>query len=200
MGTGLILAFVFGQVPQPFLMPGILCVSITLLGIALLLAIQFKGINRILLAVTRLFPAWHKVIRARKETLQELDANLHSLYTQAGARLMLAGLLHFLGRIMGAFEVWLILWVLNIPLGFVDALFIAAMVTVVNTIFFLMPGQWGVTEGAHAVLLQGLGFHPGVGLSIGIIRRLRRMVFVLIGLIFFHLEKGQATAHKGVLT
>jgi uncharacterized protein (TIRG00374 family) len=189
MGTGLILAFITGQVPEAFMMPGILCVAVTLLGIALLIVIQFIGLNRMLLTATRLFPVWNRSIKSRQQPLQELDANLRYLYTQSSGRLMAAGLLHFLGRIMGAFEVWLILYVLEVPLGFVDAVFIAAMVTVVNTIFFLMPGQWGVSEGAHALLLQSLGFHPGLGLSIGIIRRLRRLVFVGIGLIFFQLEK-----------
>ena len=202
MGTGLILAFVTGQVPEAFIMPGILCVAVTLVGIALLIAIQFIGLNRMLLIATRLFPVWNRSIKSRQQPLQELDANLRYLYTQSSGRLMAAGLLHFLGRVMGAFEVWLILYVLEIPLGFVDAVFIAAMVTVVNTIFFLMPGQWGVSEGAHALLLQSLGFHPGLGLSIGIIRRLRRLVFVGVGLIFFQLEKseqGHAPMAKGAI-
>lgn len=189
MGTGLLLAFIFGQVPEAFMMPGILCVGITLVGIGLLIAVQIIGLNRLLLKITRLFPAWNRSIKSRQQPLQELDANLRYLYTKSSGRLIAAGLLHFLGRIMGAVEVWLILQVLEIPLGFVDAVFIAAMVTVVNTIFFLMPGQWGVSEGAHALLLQSLGFHPGLGLSIGIIRRLRRLVFVGLGLIFFQMEK-----------
>ena len=199
MGTGLLLTFITGQVPEAFMMPGILCVAITLLGIALLIVIQFIGLNRMLLTVTRLFPSWNRSIKARQQPLQELDANLRYLYTQSSGRLLAAGLLHFLGRIMGAFEVWLILYVLDIPLGPVDAVFIAAMVTVVNTIFFLMPGQWGVSEGAHALLLQSLGFHPGLGLSVGIIRRLRRLVFVGIGLLLFQMEKseqGHATIPK----
>ncbi len=189
MGTGLLLAFIYGQVPKPFIMPGILCVAITLLGIAFLIAIQFVGTNRVLLTITRLFPSWNRSIKSRRQSLRELDANLRYLYTKAGGRLCSAGLLHLLSRIMGACEVWLILMVLDIPLGIVDAIFISAMVTVANTIFFLLPGQWGVSEGAHAVLLQSLGFHPGLGLSIGIIRRLRRLVFVIIGLVFFQLEK-----------
>jgi hypothetical protein len=67
----------------------------------------------------------------------------------------------------------------------VQALFISTSVTVGNTVFFLLPGQWGVMESVHILVVQSLGYPPAVGLSLAIIRRIRRLVIVGVALMLF---------------
>ena len=61
------------------------------------------------------------------------------------------------------------------------------MIAGVNTVFFLMPGQWGVAEGSHLFILQSMGYPPLVGLSLGIIKRMRKLAFAAFGLLMLFL-------------
>jgi hypothetical protein len=86
-------------------------------------------------------------------------------------------------------EFMVVMAVLGAPINLVQALFICTIVTVGNTVFFLLPGQWGVMESVHILVVQSLGYPPAVGLSLSIIRRLRRLVLVGVGMILFAARK-----------
>lgn len=62
-------------------------------------------------------------------------------------------------------------------------MFIGAVVTAGNTIFFIVPGHWGFSEGIHIIVLESLGFEGAVGLSLIIIKRIRKILFSGLGLI-----------------
>jgi uncharacterized membrane protein YbhN (UPF0104 family) len=89
-------------------------------------------------------------------------------------------------------EVMVILAVLGTPVSYIQALFIATIVTSANTAFFLFPGQWGVTESVHVLVLQSMGYPAAVGLSLGLIRRIRKLMFVGVGLVLLELKKRSA--------
>ena len=74
-----------------------------------------------------------------------------------------------------ALEVLVVMAVLGAPVTVVEALFICAVVTVGNTVFFLLPGQWGVAESVHVLVVQSLGYPPAIGLSLALLRRIRRL-------------------------
>jgi hypothetical protein len=59
------------------------------------------------------------------------------------------------------------------------------MVAGINTVFFLMPGQWGVAEGSHLFILRCLGYPPAVGLGMGIIKRVRKLAFAALGMLLY---------------
>jgi uncharacterized membrane protein YbhN (UPF0104 family) len=82
-----------------------------------------------------------------------------------------------------------IMAVLGAPVDFIQALFIATIVTSANTAFFLFPGQWGVTESVHVLVLQSMGYPAAVGLSLGLIRRIRKLMFVGLALVLLQLTK-----------
>ncbi|MCK4837070.1 MAG: flippase-like domain-containing protein, partial [Candidatus Aminicenantes bacterium] len=93
--------------------------------------------------------------------------------------------------IMGAVEALVILRILGISVSFIEALFIMAMVAGINTIFFLIPGQWGIAEGAHLFILQAMGFPPEIGLSLGIIKRIRKLIFAGLGFLFLFFQQSR---------
>ena len=188
--TGLLVSFLFSYIPESLILPGLICMGITFLGITTLIILQLNGLYKILLKITSFIPSIQRFLKNREPQFRSLDNNLKMLYTQALGKMVLALAFHFFARILGAVEVLLILRVLGIQTNFIEALFISAMVTIINTIFFLMPGQWGITEGAFVVVLKSLGYPAGIGLSIGIIRRIRKLFFVGIGLFFLNLGKG----------
>jgi uncharacterized membrane protein YbhN (UPF0104 family) len=86
-------------------------------------------------------------------------------------------------------EVLIVLWVLKAPVSFVQAMLISAVVIAVNTAFFVLPGQLGVMESAHMMILKTLGYPPEIGLSLSMIRRIRRLAFVGLAMILFFVKR-----------
>lgn len=188
--TGLLVSFLFSYIPESLILPGLICLGITFLGITTLIILQLNGFYKILLKITSFIPSIQRLLKNQETKFRSLENNLRMLYTKAIWKMVLALAFHYLARILGAVEVFIILKVLGIQTNFIEALFISAMVTIINTIFFLMPGQWGVTEGAFVLVLKSLGYSAGIGLSLGIIRRIRKLFYVGLGLLFFSFRKG----------
>jgi uncharacterized membrane protein YbhN (UPF0104 family) len=141
--------------------------------------------------VARIVPRVGLFAVRREAGIRQLDRNLRLVYANVNARTALAALLHYVSRVLGAAEIFVILRVLGAPATFLQAVFIAAGVSIVNTAFFVVPGHVGVMESAHVVILQSLGLGAGLGLSLGLIRRLRKLATMAVGLILLSLENGR---------
>lgn len=186
-GLGISLFFV--KIPRSFLWASLICLTIIVLGLVFLVFLQVRGFFKALLKISRFIPLLGKYLEKKRDSLNALDANLNMMYKKGRWRIALALIFHLCGRILGVIEIVVILRVLGLPLDFIDALFIATVTNIANSLFFLIPGQWGVLEGVSLLLVKTLGFSPALGLSLGIIRRIRRIFFLLLGMIFFSLEK-----------
>jgi len=192
MILGFVLALVYAIFPKSLALPAALCLVIVSLGIILFVGLQLRGIYKFLIRSVGVLPPIRRLLLSRETQIQNLEKLLKNLYRAPWYRAAMALGLHFTSRIMGAVEILVILHLLDIPVSFIEALFIAAMVAGINTIFFLIPGQWGIAEGAHLFILQGMGFPPEIGLSLGIIKRIRKLVFAGLGLLLLFLEQSRA--------
>jgi uncharacterized membrane protein YbhN (UPF0104 family) len=190
MACGLLIAILFFPMPRALMMPAVACLLVLLAAIALLVFFQFRGFYRSAMALCGWLPAARRLLQKKEETLRILDDNLRLLYRRGGARIALAVGLHFLARLVGILELLVVLWVLHQPVGFFAAWFISAAVTVANTILFIVPGHWGVQEGMYVLVLKSMYFSGSAGLSLAIIRRIRRLFLMGFGLLLLHLEKG----------
>ncbi|MEM9919918.1 MAG: flippase-like domain-containing protein [Bacteroidota bacterium] len=180
---GFSIAIFYIDIPTAWFWGCVVYLSFIFIFYALLVWLQIKGLSGWLLTITRLIPPLRKALEKRRDQLQLLDTNLKEAYTKGSTRLFVAGLWHSLGRMLGMVEIWLVLWLLGASTSFVEVFFVAAVVNVVNGVFFLVPGQWGVAEGAQLKLVELLGYGMTVGLSLGIIRRIRRLLLVGVGLL-----------------
>jgi len=105
-------------------------------------------------------------------------------------------LFHFLGRLGGSFEIWLILFLtgafIHISLWqqFCYSLLIAGYVIVLNIVFFMFPSQIGVAEGATALLFSMLGQPPSLGVLLQLIKRIKNLFFMALGLCLMGRRKG----------
>jgi uncharacterized membrane protein YbhN (UPF0104 family) len=52
---------------------------------------------------------------------------------------------------------------------------------IINTAFFFIPSGVGVFEGGHVFMFHLLGLDSGLGLAVGLLRRIRKVLWVLIG-------------------
>ncbi len=184
--AGFAIALFFIDIPAMWFWGCLIYLVFIFIFYALLVLAQLKGLSGGLLWVTQFIPPLRKALEKRKAQLQLLDTNLHAAYTKGRKPIVLAACWHMLGRLLGLVEIWLLLWLLGAPVGFAAVFFVSAVVNVVNGVFFIVPGQWGVAEGAQVMLVQLLGFPAAIGLSLGVIRRLRRLLFAGVGLMMYY--------------
>jgi len=189
LAAGLLVGTIFIRMPEGLLAPTLICLAITTIGIVLLIFVSVRGFYGIVLKVSGIIPKVRRWVLVREEQLRALDRNLRLLYARANLETAAALGLHILARLTGVVEVLIILRVLGVPGGFVQAWFISAVVIIANTIFFILPGQWGITESASMLVLRSLGHPAAIGLSLSVIRRIRKLAFVCLALVFFMSDK-----------
>jgi glycosyltransferase 2 family protein len=189
LAVGFLLGAICLKLPDGLLVPTLIGLAATIAGVILLIYFSYRGFYGILLKIFGRHPKIKGWLTSRESHLRELDSNLRMLYTNGNWRILAAGGLHFLGRILGTFELLIILRVLGVPVGIIQALFIYVIIVVVNTVFFILPGQWGITESTGILILKGMGQTAALGLSLGVIRRMRKLAFVGLAIVLFITEK-----------
>jgi 1L-myo-inositol 1-phosphate cytidylyltransferase len=190
--TGFLFSLLFVDLPRWMNVAAAACLGGTLLGIVVLVVFQLKGVFWTLGRVGRVIPRVGKFVAKREGDIRELDRNLRLIYRHPNMRTVLSAVLHYLARVMGAVEIYIILRVLGSQATIIQSIFTATGVTIINTAFFVVPGHVGVMESAHVVILQSLGFSAALGLSLGVIRRIRKLATVAIGLVLFALGKDKS--------
>ncbi len=90
-------------------------------------------------------------------------------------------LLHLVARVAAAGELWLGAHLLGVSLGFESWLFVASACVLSAATLPMVPGQVGVQEAALAASMGVVGAPPEMGLALGLLVRLRQLVFVALG-------------------
>ncbi len=191
MACGIFIPILFFPIPPALVTPAIVCLLVLSVAITLLIFFQFRGFYRSAMNFFGWIPAVRRILQKKEELLRILDENIRKLYVEGRAKILLVIGLHFFARLVGVLEVLIVLQVLHQPVDFLGAWFISAAVTVANTILFIVPGHWGVQEGMYVLVMKTMYFSGPVGLSLAIIRRIRRLFLLGFGLLLLHLEKGE---------
>jgi putative membrane protein len=87
------------------------------------------------------------------------------------------------GWLLGASEIWLILWLLGRPITVAEALMLDALAGAVRNVFFFVPGGLGVQEGALVLLGGTLGIGSETMLGMALVKRAREVVVSVPGLV-----------------
>lgn len=198
MTIGLLLSLFFVHIPRSLMWPSIACLALSFLATVIMLFLQIKGFYKFLHQLSRMFPRARRFLQNKEKQFKTLESNLARLYRQGRGILLVAMGLYILGRMLGVLEVMVILWVLGYPVSFINAVFITALAMVISTIFFFIPGQWGVAEGAFTLAVRSLGIPGAIGLSLGITKRVRSIFFCTIGLLLLNLEQKKDGRKNGL--
>ena len=110
-----------------------------------------------------------------------IDTNIGSFYRDHRTRFLQALFFQSIGWFMGTCETYVILKALDAGVGFWFCFLLNALGAVINGLFFFMPSNIGVMEGSLVFLFASLGLDPALGLSLGLTRRLRRVVWIFVG-------------------
>ncbi|HEX3408773.1 MAG TPA: lysylphosphatidylglycerol synthase domain-containing protein [Candidatus Binataceae bacterium] len=120
-----------------------------------------------------------------KAAADEADALLVDFYRRHRARLVLSCLCYLFAWGMGPVEIYILLTLLHQPATIVIVLLVEALGLLIERATFLIPAKLVSQEGGKALILALLGYPVGIGFAVGVLRRIKEMVWVLIGLAAF---------------
>lgn len=145
-----------------------------------LLAQFFQPFRRSASLLARLMPGRFAGDGAR---MREWDKAVTCLYRRSPGSLLWSLGFHFLGWVAGALEVYLILRLLQIPVGLGTAFSIEALWVLLRSGTFLIPGSIGASEGFLLLICGGVGVSAVAGLALGLVRRAREIAWMGLGLL-----------------
>ena len=157
---------------------------LVLLSIYIILALMHKGIFSKVVEMAYGKWKWKRLLQLH-EKVQHIDLHLAKFYKYHRAEFVYSNFWHFLGWIAGAVETWLMLWLLGINVGVVDAIMIEALMTLVKGLGFFIIGSLGIQEGGSVFLFHLLDMGQGTGLAFSLLKRIRELFYGLVGWIVF---------------
>ena len=131
---------------------------------------------------TVIHPRWFASLQ---EKMQLWDGAILRFYRQSPASIIRSFLFHFLGWLAGAAEVFLIFKLLHLPISIPAAFCLEALWVLLRSGAFMIPASLGASEGFMILVCTGLGISSVIGLTVGLIRRVREMVWMGLGLLEF---------------
>jgi putative membrane protein len=149
---------------------------------ALVVHWQHRGLVTFVAGVARrLFPRARVVERLHRRA-PEVDARLREFYGARRSAALASVLLHLVGWVVGAAEVYVILRLIGHPVGWQTAIVIEALAQPTRLLGVAVPGTLGVQEAGGMLIFALLGMAPELGLATMLLKRAREIAFSLLGL------------------
>ncbi len=186
MLTGIVISFFVLNIPL-WVSIGTLAAFVLLFYMMMvILRKQRQGFVRYLL--TRIPVRWldRFMNEKRWEKVDTLDGDISFVFstreTMKSFYLSLA--IHYLsGFFFSSLEIYLIVIFSGNSITFMHSMFLYIFSMFLTSVIFFMPANLGTSEGSFSLALQFLGYDPAIGLTVGLIKRLRTLVWSLIGII-----------------
>jgi putative membrane protein len=181
---------------------------ILLISIAILCAIavnfyvaQRRGMFQKLAGLARRFFGPERMASFTGQA-ESLDIHVRALYAQRrrGASSFFWNLL---GWLLGTGEVYLILWLMKMPVSWEGALLLESLGQAIRGAAFAIPGSLGVQEGGYLLLAPVAGLSADAALALSLAKRAREILLGLPGLLYLHLFErriGATAARAGQRT
>ncbi|SRR5579875_103795 len=116
------------------------------------------------------------------EASQQADAMLIDFYQRNRLRLALSCLCYLFAWSLGPVEIYLLLGFLGQKSTLEVALLTEALGLLIERATFMVPAKLVSQEGGKALILGMLGYAPGTGFTVGLLRRIKELFWVLLGL------------------
>lgn len=155
-----------------------------LIGIVLVALLIWSQQNGFLTKVAEYFEKINSnlsILKKAQVSLQETDREMRELYTKRLGDFWLSLILHFIGWIFGGLEIYLMLLTLGHPIPILYAIILEALLQLVKTSTFFIPGNIGTQEGYFTLSMQLLHLNPTLGLALSLYKRLRYALWTFIG-------------------
>lgn len=145
----------------------------------------WKGVIEILIKLLAKMPIlrkkdWSKTIESAR--IADMQVAEFASSRRRDAMLMCAFIA--LSHVSVIVEIWLALRLVGAPITVPVAFFLFSGNTVVATMVAISPIQLGVAEGGQALLFKLIGLDVTAGFTQAVVRRVKQLVYVVIGLSF----------------
>lgn len=183
LAFGLVGASASGDSNVP-LLTALVGVGLLLFGIALFVMVQRIGLFLGLLNVLRWCRIRIPYLETREDKLRELDRTILDFYTRDRRAFLLSIGFFFFGWLAEALEVYAILYFISGPsVSPLAAVAIGALSVFIKGGTFFIPGSLGAQEGGNLLVLVAFGYTELTGITFALLRRVRELVWIAIGLL-----------------
>ena len=133
--------------------------------------------------------AW---LQSKESVILSAEEQLLKFHTRAPRCLLDERLLNFVAHGLAIAEVYLILLLMGSKVAIVGALMLESLTKLINAIGGLIPGTVGAYEGGNMAIVKLVRLSAGEGLTLGLCRRFRGIVWAIVGgicLLYFSRSK-----------
>ena len=123
-----------------------------------------------------------RFVADKRQTLQEIDQQIAALHATRPATFYFSLGCELGARILSSVEILIFLHLFGVTVGLADGILILGFTSLFANALFFLPMQLGAREGGFAMAAGGLMLTAGVGVSLGLLIRLRELVCVVVGL------------------
>jgi len=190
---GIGLAFWIIGTSEHYLLATVFSVGLLAFGILLFVIVQRYGLAIGFLRLLELCRIRLKFLEKRRARLLELDQTIRQFYTIHRRTFYLALGTFFLAWFTETLEVYAILYYLGAKVDVLSSISIAALTVLIKGGTFFIPGSLGAQEGGYLLLLMSYGYTDLTGITFALVRRLREILWILVGLLCLVFLKGRDT-------
>ena len=155
-------------------------------AVGLLFWIQRQGLFRLFLAVTHACRVRFDALQSRREKILALDQTILGFYRTQPRRFYASTALYFCGWLLDTVEIFLVAWLLDMPITWTQALVMEAFTGVAKVLGMWIPGSLGVQESGIVLLGRLAGLPDTLASAYALIRRARELVFVAAGMLLLY--------------
>jgi hypothetical protein len=121
----------------------------------------------------------------RWKKVRALDGEMKFIFSSRDnlRRFYISFAIHYIiTMVSGILEIYLIMNFIGYDISLAHSFLVYLFALILTGAIFFMPANIGTSEGAFSIALKFLGYDPALGLTVGIIRRLRTFVWAIIGI------------------
>jgi hypothetical protein len=116
------------------------------------------------------------------ENLYEVDEQIRVLYAERRNVFYASLFYEFLARTIGCLEIFFTAHAIGMEMSLSQSLIVSSGSSLFANLIFFFPMQLGTREGGLALALRSVGLPAAQGIFIGIVLRIREIVWIIIGL------------------
>ena len=125
---------------------------------------------------------WFKTwLHSKEAVILSAEQQLLTFHRQAPRAFWASTLLNFVAHGLAIAEVYLILLLVGSKVTLTGALMLEALTKLINAVGTINPGNVGTYEGGNMAIVKLVGLAPAEGLTLGLCRRFRSIVWAIIG-------------------
>ncbi|HEX5412673.1 MAG TPA: lysylphosphatidylglycerol synthase domain-containing protein [Terriglobia bacterium] len=151
--------------------------------IAFIVKKRYRLVSRSLDGLKKLNLRWLDGLQEGRAKVAAFEENVYDFWHGHRAAAALILMLETLSICVGVVEAWIILVLTVHRASFFAAFMVETVNRVVNLFFAFIPMRIGVDEGGAALVLRTVGFGAVEGVSLAIIRKIRTLFWVALGLV-----------------